>query len=66
LLLLGIIKNTTESVYRQIGVFDKDKDITGKGYMGREFDAISKLEKINAFQNATVFTRIGLFLTIFR
>jgi Ca2+ transporting ATPase len=51
------IRNTAETICRDIGVFGAHEDLTGKSYTGREFDALSQDDKIAAVQRASLFSR---------
>jgi Ca2+ transporting ATPase len=55
--ITGDNKGTAESVCRSIGIFGANEDLTGKSYTGREFDDLSRAEKIIAIQKASLFSR---------
>lgn len=48
---------TAETICRQIGVFAEDEDLTGKSYTGRQFDALSEAEQLEAANRASLFSR---------
>ncbi|KAF8631415.1 hypothetical protein AX17_005093 [Amanita inopinata Kibby_2008] len=55
--ITGDIKETAETICKQIGIFGEDEDLTGKSYTGKELDALTHEEKLAAVQRASLFSR---------
>ncbi|KAG8867815.1 hypothetical protein FRC20_004813 [Serendipita sp. 405] len=53
----GDNKGTAEAICRNVGIFDADEDTSGKSYTGKEFDALTQDEKIEAVKRAKLFSR---------
>lgn len=56
--ITGDNQNTAESICRSIGVFGRNEDLTGKSFTGRQFDAMSESQQVEAANKASLFSRV--------
>ncbi|KAJ9462522.1 Calcium-transporting ATPase sarcoplasmic/endoplasmic reticulum type [Diplonema papillatum] len=57
IVITGDNKDTAEAICREIGVFGATESTEGKSYTGREFEAMSRDEQLDAVKKAKLFSR---------